>query len=66
MLNRTAVRRAMARKGVTVSGLARKIGSHRPDVSAWVNGRHTPTLRNAVRLAEALGCSLDDLTEDRP
>lgn len=33
-------------------------------VSAWISGHRTPRLEHARALADILGCTLDELTED--
>ncbi len=55
------VRRLMDERKTNVSALARTMRTHRPDVSAWINGRKDPSLTSAVRLAKALNCKVDDL-----
>lgn len=61
MLDVEVVRSKLAEQNLSISELARKMDSHRPDVSAWVNGRQEPTLKTAAKLAAALGCTVDDL-----
>lgn len=63
MLKVEAVRSIMRERNVSVSELARRMGRHRPDVSAYVNGRRQPKTTSAKAMAAALGCSLDDLIE---
>jgi len=46
---------------LSVSKLARMVGTDRTLVSGWENGRRTPTVASMTNLADALGCSLDDL-----
>lgn len=67
MIDTKAVRRICRNQRLTLSEVAAKMGAHRPDVSAWANGRITPSLGNAARMAKALGCPLDDIvvTPDR-
>lgn len=61
MINEDEVRRLIRARGTNVSALARSMNTHRPDVSAWINGRKEPSLSSAVRLAKALDCKVDDL-----
>lgn len=61
MIDVEAVRKIRIHRKLTVSELAVRMGSHRPDVSAWVNGRQPMKLDTAIRLADALDCKVDDL-----
>lgn len=48
--------------GLTQSQLAELVGVHYTRVSAWENGEgSTPSAENIFRLAEALGCTPNDL-----
>lgn len=53
---------------LSISQLAKLIGTDRSLVSSWENGRRTPTVESLVRIAEVLGCETDALVlrgEDR-
>lgn len=47
--------------GITQSELARRLGVGRATVSQWVCGGAYPSTVLLPALAEALGCSIDDL-----
>lgn len=66
MLDVEVVRNKLEEQGMSISELARRMESHRPDVSAWVNGRQEPSLKTATKLATALGCKVDDLLSTEP
>ena len=63
MLKVNVVQSIMKERNVSVSELARRMGRHRPDVSAYVNGRRQPKTESAKAMAIALDVSLDDLIE---
>lgn len=46
--------------GLTQVELAEKVGCKQKDISRWENGRPT-TAETLKKLAQALGCSMDDL-----
>lgn len=50
-------------KGYTQAQLAALIEVPQPHVSRWESGKHFPTLPQLVAIADALGCSLDELIE---
>jgi len=50
----------IARK-ITQAGLARMLSCHRQQVWDWENGAHEPGISAVIRLADALGVSLDSL-----
>lgn len=47
---------------LTQEGLAEKVGVTRQAIAKWETGESEPTLEKAKLLSEALGVSLDDLT----
>lgn len=49
--------------GLSQSGLAIKLGVASNTISRWERGQQEPPLRLAVRLAEALGCTIYGLLE---
>lgn len=51
-------------RGMTQEALAKKIGVCRRTVLSWERGVRTPRFDVAVRLAEALGVSANELTEN--
>ena len=54
----TALRAEMARKGVSISALARDAGVSRANLSFHLSGAKLMRLDTAERLAAALGCRL--------
>lgn len=55
------LREARIAAGLTQELLGFALGITKSSVSAWENGRETPSFRFLPRLSEALGCSLDEL-----
>jgi transcriptional regulator with XRE-family HTH domain len=55
------IRELRDQKGLTQEGLARKADVTLGAVRKWERGTRTPSFDMAIRLAEALGCSLDEL-----
>lgn len=49
-------------KGITSAALARKSGFSKGAISQWRNGIYTPSHENMLALAEALQCSIEELT----
>jgi DNA-binding XRE family transcriptional regulator len=55
------------RAGLTQEGLARKADVTTAAVRFWEKGKRTPSLEMAVKLADALDCTLDELAgRERP
>ena len=54
------------RKGLTQEGVARAAGVTLGAVRKWERGTRTPSFEMAIRLAGALGCSLDELAGMKP
>lgn len=44
-----------------IAEVARRVGVSRETMSGWLNGSATPSLSNAVSIADVLGISLDEL-----
>lgn len=55
------LRRTRMEKGMTMAQLAEKAGVAASGVCRWETGKWSPTLHSALCLAEALGCTIDDL-----
>lgn len=55
------LREARIAAGLTQEQLGFALGITKSSVSAWENGRETPSFRFLPRLSEALSCSLDEL-----
>lgn len=49
-----------------IAEVARRIGVSRETMSGWLNGSVTPSLSNAVSIADTLGISLDELAGRTP
>ena len=52
--------------GISQSELAQKVNVNQTAVSQWERGIVTPSLDNAKRLADVLGCTIDELYADEP
>lgn len=50
-------------KGMTQKALSEVSGIPREQINRYERGNVVPTLTSAVKLAEALGCSVDDLID---
>lgn len=59
------IRGARLRAGIkTQAELAKRLGVPQPQLSDWENDRYgTPDVKTMLRIASAIGCSLDDLLE---
>jgi transcriptional regulator with XRE-family HTH domain len=58
----TNVKRRMGELGISQAELARVTGENEMRISSVVRAVHLPTAGFLARLAEALRCSIDDLT----
>ena len=47
--------------GLTQVQLAEKVGVQQRDISRWENGLREPGVLIVKKMAQALGCSMDDL-----
>lgn len=56
------LKKIMDQKGITSAALARKSGFSKGAISQWRNGIYTPSHENMLALAEALQCSIEELT----
>lgn len=52
-------------KGISQTRLAQLSGVHRVSIVRYEEGRTTPNARNALKLARALGCTIDDLLGEK-
>lgn len=55
------LRAARQRAGMTQTQLAEAIGVKQKDVSRWEAGQIEPGVLIVKKMAQALGCSMDDL-----
>jgi len=46
---------------LTLTQFARAVGVAPPTASGWESGKYKPSLPHLARVAEVLGCSLNDL-----
>ena len=47
--------------GMSQAELAEKIGCFQKDISRWESGLHEPGALTLKKMAQALGCSMDEL-----
>lgn len=57
------IKRRMEETGVSQVKLSEVLGCSQPYVSAIVNGEKIPALFAAVKIADTLGCTVDDLVK---
>ena len=55
------IKELLARNGLKVKWVAEQIGCHPTEVSNWISGRRTPSLPRAIKIANLLGCAVEDL-----
>lgn len=55
------LRAARKAAGLSQVELAQIIGTTQKDISRWENGQREPLASTLKKLAQALGCSMDDL-----
>lgn len=60
------IREKRKEKGLTVIKLAEIIGASKNTISNWEHDRTQPSLFVADALADAFGCSLDELVGRKP
>ena len=47
--------------GLTQIDLAERVGCQQRDISRWENGDREPRATTLKKMAQAIGCSMDDL-----
>lgn len=52
--------------GLTQAELGRRLGVATHTVWRWENGSRHPDIQTAVKIAEILGCTLDELSAQNP
>lgn len=52
---------AVEARGLTLSDVAQRSGIHPSQLSFYANNRRMPSVSNLVQIADAIGCSLDEL-----
>jgi transcriptional regulator with XRE-family HTH domain len=60
------LRRIRTRQGISQEELARRVGSHQPQLSAWESGRKPVTVEQLEKLMSALGLALKLDAERKP
>ena len=64
--NGSTIGRLRLEHGLTQRQLADKIGCQQKDVSRWEHGGRNPGAASLVKLAAALGCTIDELLAPAP
>ena len=60
-----AIKEMRSARGITQSDLAEIIGTTEAAISRYENGKREPRLAIVAKLADALGCTIDELIEGR-
>ena len=55
------LKRARKAAGMSQADLAEKVGCRQKDISRWESGLHEPGALTLKKMAQVLGCSMDDL-----
>jgi len=48
-------------RGLTLADVARRSGIHESQLSFYSNNRRMPSVANLVQIADAIGCSTDEI-----
>ena len=59
--NHSTLARIRMDRGLTQCQLASRIGCCQKDISRWESGVHTPSTASLLKLAIALGCTMEEL-----
>lgn len=59
--NDSPIARMRRTRGMTQGQLAEKVGCYTKDISRWENGERNPASKSLHALANALGCTIDEL-----
>ena len=59
--NDSPLARLRMERGMTQGQLAEKVGCLAKDISRWENGARRPGGASLIKLANALGCSIDEI-----
>lgn len=59
--NDSPIARMRRARGMTQGQLAEKVGCYTKDISRWENGERNPASKSLHALANALGCTIDEL-----
>ena len=63
MFNKTLLREKMKEQGLSQRALADRVTISQPMIAAIMLGYKQPSLELAARIADAVGCRVDDLIE---
>lgn len=55
------LKRARKAAGISQADLAEKVGCRQKDISRWESGLHEPGALTLKKMAQVLGCSMDEL-----
>ena len=55
------IKKYLGKKGIKSNWVANQLDCHRTEVSNWISGRRVPNLYRALKLANLLDCSVEDL-----
>lgn len=58
------LRRLMLRSEMNQPALSSKTGITQSTLSTYINGKASPTIRKAIKIAKALDCSVDELVHN--
>lgn len=61
--NDSPIARIRMDRGLTQKQLAEKIGCLPKDISRWENGVRNPSGASLIKIADALGCAVDDVIQ---
>lgn len=62
--NNSLIARKRKERGLTQAQLAEMLGCHSKDISEWESGKRQPRADYMVKIATALGCTVDDIVFD--
>lgn len=61
--NDSPLARARMAAGMTQGQMAAALGCSQKDVSRWEHGVHSPRVDVLIKMADVLGCRIDDLID---
>ena len=59
--NKSPIAQLRLSQGMTQAQLATKVGCYTTDISRWESGKHKPGIQYIIKLADALGCTIDKI-----
>lgn len=57
----TSIKNARKSKGLTQAELAKLMGVHQTNITAWEKGKWLPTAKKLIKLSQLLDCTVDEL-----